>query len=88
MVAISRSGMRAAPTMADWHARNAERLNLPALYALDDVIASFAAVGFEAAVARLKMGFVPATRHAESFPASLEYYYDHKMMLRFAKPAV
>jgi SAM-dependent methyltransferase len=78
----------AAPTMAEWHERNAERLNLPALYALDDVIAAFAAVGFEAAVARLRIGFVPATRHATSFPASLEYYYDHKVMLRFAKPAV
>jgi hypothetical protein len=32
----------AAPLMADWHARNAERLRLPALYALDDVIGSFA----------------------------------------------
>jgi SAM-dependent methyltransferase len=77
----------AAPTMADWHARNAERLDLPGLYALNDVIAALAAAGFEAAVARLKMGFIPATRHAESFPASLAYYYDHKVMLRFAKAA-
>jgi len=77
----------AAPTMADWHERNAERLHLPALYALDDVIASFATVGFEAAVARLKVGFVPASSHAASFPESLEYYYDHKVMLRFAKVA-
>jgi SAM-dependent methyltransferase len=77
----------AAPTMAEWHERNAERLRLPALYALDDVIAAFAAAGLEAAVARLKMGFVPATRHAASFPASLEYYYDDKVILRLAKPA-
>jgi SAM-dependent methyltransferase len=77
----------AAPTTADWHERNAERLHLPALYALDDVIASFATVGFEAAVARLKVGFVPASSHAASFPASLEYYYDHKVILRFAKAA-
>jgi SAM-dependent methyltransferase len=76
-----------APSMAEWHERNAERLRLPALYALDDVIASFATVGFQGAVARLKIGFVPATRHAASFPASLEYYYDHKVMLRFAKAA-
>jgi SAM-dependent methyltransferase len=80
-------GVHAAdPTMADWHERNAERLDLPALYALDDVIASFATVGFEAAVARLKVGFIPASTHAASFPASLEYYYDHKVMLRFARP--
>jgi SAM-dependent methyltransferase len=75
----------ATPNMAEWHARNAERLQLPPLYALDDVIGSFAEVGFETAVARLKMGFVPASRHAPSFPAGLEYFYDHKVMLRFRK---
>jgi SAM-dependent methyltransferase len=76
----------AAPAMAEWHERNAHRLNLPTLYALDDVIGSFAAVGFEAAVARLKVDFIPASGHAASFPASLEYFYDHKVMLRFARP--
>jgi SAM-dependent methyltransferase len=76
----------AAPTMVEWHGENAERLQLPPLYALDDVIAAFAGVGFEAAVARLKMGFVPFSPHARSFPSSLEYFYDHKVMLRFAKP--
>lgn len=58
----------AAPTMAEWHGRNAERLDLPALYALDDVIGSFAAVGFEAAVARLTVGFIPASGHARASP--------------------
>jgi len=77
----------ATPNMADWHARSAERLQLPPLYALDDVIGSFAKVGFETAVAHLKMGFVPASSHAPSFPAGLEYFYDHKVMLRFEKPA-
>jgi SAM-dependent methyltransferase len=75
-----------APTMADWHGRNAERLHLPALYALDHVIESFAAVGFGTAVARLKVGFIPASSRATSFPGSLEYFYDHKVMLRFTKP--
>jgi SAM-dependent methyltransferase len=75
------------PGMADWHARNAERLNLPPLYALDDVIGSFAAVGFEPAVSRLKMGFVPVSDHAPSFPTGLEYFYEHKLMLRLTKPA-
>jgi hypothetical protein len=32
------------------------------------------------------MGFVPASSHAPSFPAGVEYFYDHKMMLRFRKP--
>ena len=72
-----------APTMADWHAQNAERLHLPPLYALDDVIASFTEVGFEAAVARLNVRFIPASSHATSFPAGLEYFYDHKVVLRF-----
>jgi hypothetical protein len=74
--------------MADWHARNAERLHLPRLYALDDVIRAFAEVGFQTAAARLKMGFVPMSSHAPSFPAGLEYFYDHKVMLRFKKPAL
>jgi SAM-dependent methyltransferase len=78
----------ATPNMADWHARNAQRLNLPQLYPLDDVIGAFAGAGFESAVARLKMGFVPASSHAPSFPSGLEYFYDHKVVLRFKKPAV
>jgi SAM-dependent methyltransferase len=74
-----------APTMVDWHARNAERLHLPPLHALDDVIASFTEVGFEAAVARLNVRFIPASSHATSFPAGLDYFYDHKVVLRFAR---
>jgi SAM-dependent methyltransferase len=75
-----------APGMADWHARNAERLNLPPLYSLDEVIEAFVAVGFAAAVSRLKMGFVPVSSHAPSFPSGLEYFYEHKVMLRLTKP--
>lgn len=77
----------AAPNMTDWHARNAERLDLPRLYAVDDVIECFTETGFESAAARLKMGFVPRSSHAPSFPAGLEYFYEHKLMLRFTKPA-
>jgi SAM-dependent methyltransferase len=76
-----------SPGMADWHARNTGRLNLPRLYPLDDVIAAFTGAGFEAAVARLQIGFVPVSGHTPSFPASLEYFYEHKVMLRLAKPA-
>lgn len=75
----------AAPTMAEWHARNAERLRLPPLYSLDEVIDAFTTLGFTAAVARLKVGFIPVSDHAPSFPAGLEYFYEHKVMLRFAK---
>jgi SAM-dependent methyltransferase len=77
----------AAPDIADWHARNADRLHLPRLYALDEVIESFTARGFEAAVSRLKMGFVPVSSHAPSFPGGLEYFYEHKLMLRFTRPS-
>jgi SAM-dependent methyltransferase len=77
-----------APLMVEWHTRNAERLALPPLYSLDELIAAFTAAGFTASVARLKMGFVPVSDdHASSFPASLEYFYDQKVMLRLAKPA-
>jgi SAM-dependent methyltransferase len=76
-----------AQAMADWHARNAERLDLPPLYALDEVIGTFADAGFEAAVARLKVDFVPVSGHWTSFPESLEYFYDDKLMLRFERPA-
>jgi hypothetical protein len=38
-------------------------------------------------VARLKVGFIPTSGHATTFPAGLEYFYDHKVMLRFTKPA-
>lgn len=77
----------AAPQMAAWHAQNAVRLELPPLYTLDEVIGAFTAAGFEAAIARLKVGFVPLSHHASSFPAGLEYFYEHKVMMRFAKSA-
>ncbi|HEY6398866.1 MAG TPA: class I SAM-dependent methyltransferase [Solirubrobacteraceae bacterium] len=75
------------PGMVDWHARSAERLSLPPLYALDDVIGAFVAEGFAAAVSRLKMGFVPVSDHAPRFPSGLEYFYEHKVMLRLTKPS-
>lgn len=78
----------AAPGMAEWHARSAEQLRLPRLYSLDDVVEAFKVAGFEAAAARLKVGFVPLSGHAPSFPAGLTYFYEHKVMLRFAKRAV
>ncbi|HTX12938.1 MAG TPA: class I SAM-dependent methyltransferase [Solirubrobacteraceae bacterium] len=75
----------ASPGIADWHAGNAEQLNLPPLYSLDDVVRAFTAAGFRAAASRLKIGFVPLSDHAPSFPSGLEYFYEHKVMLRFQK---
>lgn len=75
-----------SPGVADWHAENVDRLNLPSLYSLDDVIGAFTGAGFEAAASRLKFGFVPLSGHARSFPADLAYFYEHKVMLRFTRP--
>jgi SAM-dependent methyltransferase len=75
-----------SPGMAEWHSENAQHLNLPPLYTLDQVIAAFADAGFEVAVSRLKIGFVPLSEHAPSFPAGLEYFYEHKVMLRLVRP--
>lgn len=72
-----------SPGMAEWHVSNAQRLHLPPLYTLDEVIGAFVSVGFAAAVSRLKIGFVPVSDHARSFPADLDYFYEHKVMLRF-----
>jgi SAM-dependent methyltransferase len=74
-----------SPGMVEWHAENAGRLNLPPLYSLDEVVRAFTAAGFGAAASRLKIGFVPLSDHAPSFPAGLEYFYEHKVMLRFEK---
>jgi hypothetical protein len=71
--------------MAEWHARNAQRLRLPRLRSLDDAIEAFTTLGFQAAAARLRVGFVPYSGHAPSFPSGLDYFYEHKVMLRFAK---
>ena len=76
-----------SPGIAEWHEENTERLDLPPLYSLDDVIRAFTGAGFQAAASRLKVGFVPLSDHARSFPAGLDYFYEHKVMLRFTRPA-
>lgn len=76
-----------SPRMAEWHEREAEQLGLPPLYTLDDLARAFTEAGFTAAAARLKMGFVPMSGHTPTLAAGLEYFYEHKVMLRFEKPA-
>jgi SAM-dependent methyltransferase len=75
--------------MAEWHAANRDELQLPPLRDIDDVIAAFEGVGFEASVARLAMRFVPtAGRGHHDQGRSLDwlaYYYEHKLLLRFAR---
>jgi SAM-dependent methyltransferase len=79
-----------SPLMAEWHASNRDELRLPPLYEIDDVLATFERVGFEASTARLATRFVPAAgrghhHHGRSLDW-LAYYYDQKLLLRFARP--
>jgi SAM-dependent methyltransferase len=86
-----------SPLMVDWHEQNAEELRLPPLYRVEDLAEVFAGAGFAVEVARLKIGFVPvsgsASRRSCSHHAagadilrSLEYYSEHKLLLRLRKP--
>ena len=90
-----------SPLMAAWHRAHAEELDLPKLYTIDEVAGAFGAAGFEVAAARLKIGFVPASGHAGPAPSAdslptvapellhwVEYYNDHKLLLRFTRPSV
>jgi SAM-dependent methyltransferase len=78
-----------SPLMVEWHAAHREELQLPPLYDLDEVIATFRQRGFEASVARLALRFVPATGHGHAHEGRLlewlAYYHEQKLMLRFAR---
>jgi SAM-dependent methyltransferase len=82
----------ACPLMVEWHRANVVDLQLPRLYDIDEVIAVFQTAGFDAAVSRLAMRFVPATGHRHHDVGRLvdwlEYYYDQKLLLRLGRPAV
>lgn len=79
-----------SPLMVSWHHYNVDALNLPKLNDIDAVVAVFEAAGFEAAAARLAVGFVPAAGHHGHDRGRLldwlDYYYDQKLMLRFGRP--
>ncbi len=81
----------ASPLMADWHRASVEALHLPELYDIDEVVAVFEAAGFQAAAARLAIGFVPTARHGHHDRGRLfdwlDYYCDQKLLLRFSRPA-
>jgi SAM-dependent methyltransferase len=78
-----------SPQMAEWHSANVEDLRLPKLYDIDEVVAAFRGVGFDASAARLAMRFVPAGGHGHHGRSSLldwlDYYYDQKLLLRFGR---
>ncbi len=78
-----------SPSMVEWHAANRDEVGLPPLYDVDDVIATFQRAGFDASAARLAIRFVPTKGHGHQHEGrlldSLAYYYDQKLMLRFAR---
>jgi SAM-dependent methyltransferase len=77
--------------MVAWHREKATELDLPGPYRLDDVADIFEVAGFEVAVGRLPMRFVPVHAHRgdshRDTPLSswLDYYYRDKVMFRFTK---
>jgi SAM-dependent methyltransferase len=78
--------------MSAWHTARAAELELPRLYALDEVAGAFEDAGFEAAVAQLRLRFVPVSAHRhEPGPRRdlldwLDYYSRDKVLLRFTRP--
>jgi SAM-dependent methyltransferase len=78
-----------SPLMVEWHAANREELQLPPLYSVDDVVATFRQAGFDASMARLTIRFVPATGRGHQHEGRsldwLTYYHDQKLLLRFAR---
>jgi len=78
-----------SPLMVEWHTAYRDELQLPPLYDVDDVIATFGRAGFDASVAHLAMRFVPITGHDHEGRSLdwLTYYSEHKLLLRFARPS-
>jgi SAM-dependent methyltransferase len=80
--------------MSAWHAASADALGLPKLYHLDEVVGVFEGAGFEAAVARLRLGFVPVSAHRTGREDRgdliewLDYYEHDKVLFRFVRPAL
>ena len=84
-------GMHAgSPLMAAWHAANRDELHLPPLRSIDDVVATFREAGFDVSVARLALRFAPVVADGHHRVGSvldwLDYYHEHKLLLRFARP--
>jgi SAM-dependent methyltransferase len=76
----------ASPLMVEWYEAHADELGLPRLYGIDEVVDAFRSAGFDAAAARLEVGFIPVSGHSSDLFRSLQYYNDHKLLLRFSRP--
>lgn len=79
--------------MTEWHASAAEELSLPELYDLDEVVDAFDGAGFDVAVSRLEMRFVPVSAapgghtHRRGLMDWLDYYGRDKVLFRFTRPS-
>jgi SAM-dependent methyltransferase len=82
-----------SPLMSAWHAASSDELELPRLYDLDEVVDTFESAGFDSAVARLQLRFLPVTAHRGGSRGRadlldwIRYYCDDKVLLRFTRPA-
>lgn len=80
----------ASALMIEWHRANADALDLPQLYDIEEVVEAFERAGFDAAAGRLAIRFVPTAGHGHHERGRLldwlSYYCDEKVMLRFARP--
>jgi SAM-dependent methyltransferase len=78
-----------SPLMVEWHASARDEIDMPPLNDVDGVIATFQQAGFDVAVARLRMRFVPAAGHSHEHRGRmldwLAYYHDQKLLFRFAR---
>ena len=80
-----------SPLLVAWHGEKATELDLPGPYRLDDVADIFEEAGFDVAIGRLPMRFVPVHAHRgdshadTSLNSWLDYYYRDKVMFRFTK---
>jgi hypothetical protein len=78
--------------MSEWHAVSANDLGLPPLRHLDEVALVFEGAGFDVAVGRLRLGFVPVSTlrpgpdERRDLMAWLDYYSLDKMLFRFTRP--
>ncbi len=76
---------------AAWHASAKDELGMPPIRHVDEVARTFVDAGFDVAVARLKLDFVPVEAHrddldAHDLAAWLAYYHEDKYLIRFTRP--
>lgn len=79
-----------SPLTAAWHASAKDELGMPPIRHVDEVAQIFVEAGFDVAVARLRLDFVPVDAHREDpdahdLAAWLDYYHEDKFLIRFTR---